>query len=167
MKGKLRRSVSSEVPDDILQLNGCDIPFVNNVTYLGITSDRRITRRGRIERTVTKALRMYVRPYSLFKSGLLSTNITLTLHKALIRSVMTYACSTWEHAADALLVNLQHLQNRAFCAFGNFDTCTPVLQLYVAFKIPYIYYYIRVNKLYRKQPELSLNHVNPNASGIG
>jgi hypothetical protein len=29
------------VPDDVLQLNGRDIPFVNNVTYLGVTFDRR------------------------------------------------------------------------------------------------------------------------------
>jgi hypothetical protein len=37
----------------------------------------------------SKALRTCVRSYSLFKSGRLITNITLTLYKALIRSVMT------------------------------------------------------------------------------
>jgi hypothetical protein len=45
--------------------------------------------------------------YSLFKSKLLSTNIKLTLHKALIRSVMTYACPAWEFAADADAENKQ------------------------------------------------------------
>jgi hypothetical protein len=30
----------------------------------------------------------------------LSANIKLILHKALIRSVMTFACHTWELAAD-------------------------------------------------------------------
>jgi hypothetical protein len=44
-------------PNDLLQLNGRNIPFVNNVTYLGVTFNRRMTRRHDIERSVAKALR--------------------------------------------------------------------------------------------------------------
>jgi hypothetical protein len=40
-----------------------------------------------------KAFRTFIRIYSLLKSERLSAKIKLTLHKALIRSVMTYACS--------------------------------------------------------------------------
>jgi hypothetical protein len=61
-------------------------------TYLCVTFDRRVTWKHHIERTVAKALRTYVRTYSLFRSWHLSTNIKLQLYKALIRSVMTYAC---------------------------------------------------------------------------
>jgi hypothetical protein len=43
MKGKFRRSISPEVPDDVLQINGQYIPFVNNVTYLGATFNGRLT----------------------------------------------------------------------------------------------------------------------------
>jgi hypothetical protein len=68
-----------------------------------------MTWRLHIERTVAKALRTYVRTYSLFKSERLSTNIKLTLFKALIRSIMVYACPTWEYAADAHLLKLQRL----------------------------------------------------------
>jgi hypothetical protein len=39
-----------------------------------------------------KAFRTFIRIYSLFKSERLNANIKLTLHKALIRSVMTYVC---------------------------------------------------------------------------
>jgi hypothetical protein len=39
-----------------------------------------------------------------------------TLYRALIRSVMTYACSTWEYAADTHLMKLQRLQNRVLQA---------------------------------------------------
>jgi hypothetical protein len=35
------------------------------------------------------------------------TNIKLSLHKALIRSVMTYACPAWELAADTYLLKFQ------------------------------------------------------------
>jgi hypothetical protein len=42
--------------------------------------------------TKSKAFRTLIRVYSLFKSERLRANIKLTLHKALIRSVMTYDC---------------------------------------------------------------------------
>jgi hypothetical protein len=108
----------TRVPDDVLQLNGRDIPFVNNVTYeyLGVIFDRRRAWRHHIESTVAKALSTYVRTYSLFKSGCLSTNIKLTLYKALIRSVMTNTFPTCEHAAGAHLLKLKPLQNRVYRA---------------------------------------------------
>jgi hypothetical protein len=55
------------VPDDVLQLNGRDIPIVNNLTYLGVTLDKRMTWRHHTERTITKALRVYVKTYCLLK----------------------------------------------------------------------------------------------------
>jgi hypothetical protein len=83
------------VHDDVQQLNGRDIRFVNNVMYLGVAFFRRMTRRYHIEGTVAKALSTYVRTYTLFKSGLLSTNIKFRLYKALITSGLT-----WAYAAD-------------------------------------------------------------------
>jgi hypothetical protein len=50
-------------------------------------------------------------PGTLFKIKGLSTNIKLTFHKALIRSVMTYACPVWEFAPDPHVFKLQRLQN--------------------------------------------------------
>jgi hypothetical protein len=152
-------------PDDVLQLNGQDFPFVNNVMYLGVTFDRRMTWRYRIERTVAKALHTYTRSYSLFKSGHLSTNIKLTFYKALVRSIMPYACPTWEYAVGANLLKLQHLQNRVLRAIGNLDRCTQFCKLHVAFKIHCVYDYI--TKLCNTQAEVILNHVNLNIYGTG
>jgi hypothetical protein len=53
-----------------------------------------------------KAFRTVIRIYSLFKSERLNTNIKVTLHKALIRSVMTYACPAWDFAAESHLLKL-------------------------------------------------------------
>jgi hypothetical protein len=64
-----------------------------------------------METPYRKALRSYVRTYSLLKSGRLGTNIELTLYKALIRSVMIYACPTWDYTAYAHRLKLQRLQN--------------------------------------------------------
>jgi hypothetical protein len=78
---------------------------------------------------------------------------------------MTYACTTWENVADAHLLKLQHLQNSILCATENLDRSTPVCELHMAFKIPYVYNYI--TKLCRTPAEIILNHVNPNVRGIG
>jgi hypothetical protein len=79
-------------PHESLILNGRNIPFVKNVKYLGVIFDKRITWRLHTKRIEAKAFRTFIRLYSIFKSERLNANIKLTLLKALIRSVMTYAC---------------------------------------------------------------------------
>jgi hypothetical protein len=56
-----------------------------------------------------KAFRTFIRIYSLLKSERLSANIKLTLHKALIRSIMTYTCPAWEFETECHLLKLQRL----------------------------------------------------------
>jgi hypothetical protein len=78
---------------------------------------------------------------------------------------MTYACPTWEYTAEAHLLKLQRLQNKVLRAVGNLNRCTPVSELHVAFKIPYVYDYI--TELYSTQAEVILMHVNPDVHGSG
>jgi hypothetical protein len=85
-------------PDSLLKMNGWNIPFVNSVKYLRVLFYKRMTWRLHIQMIEAKAFRTIIRIYSLFKSERFSANIKLTVHKALIRSVMTYACPTWEFA---------------------------------------------------------------------
>jgi hypothetical protein len=80
--------------------------YYYNVKYLGVIFDKRVTLTLHIEMVEAKALRIFVRVYSLFKSERLRTNIKLTLHKALIRSIMTYASPTCEFAAENHLLKL-------------------------------------------------------------
>jgi hypothetical protein len=47
-----------------------------------------------------KAFRIFLKIYFLFQSERLNANIKLALHKALIRSVITYDRPAWEFAAD-------------------------------------------------------------------
>jgi hypothetical protein len=68
---------------------------INSAKYLGVIFDKRMTRmtwRLHIKMIKAKAFRTFIRIYSPLKSERLSANIKLTLHKALIKSVMTYAC---------------------------------------------------------------------------
>jgi hypothetical protein len=114
-------------------LNGRNIPLVNHVKYFGVILDNRITWSLHIEIIEAKAFRTFIRINSLFKDERLSANIKLTLHKALIRSVMTYACPTWELVTDTYLLKLQRLQNMVLQTTGNFARCTPVHNLHMAF----------------------------------
>jgi hypothetical protein len=122
-----------EVLEAVFSIRPASRLHKESILICSVTFDSKMTRRHLIERTVPTVLRMYIRTYSLFKSGRLSTNINLTLYKALIRSVMTEACLTWEYGADAHLSKLQRLQNTVLRSTGHSDRCTPVRELYVAF----------------------------------
>jgi hypothetical protein len=98
-----------------------------------------MTWRLHIDRIVAKVWHTYLRTYSLFKSEHLSTDIKLPLYKILIRSIMTYACPTWEYAADTNLLKLQCLQNRVLQTTENFERCTLFCKMYVPFQFPYVY----------------------------
>jgi hypothetical protein len=152
-------------PETHLTLNGRNIPFVNHVKYLGVIFDKRITWRLHLEMTEAKAFRTFIRIYSLFKSERLSAKVKLTLHKALIRTVITCACPVWELAADTYLFKLQRLQNKVLRTFGNFPRCTPVRDMHTAYNLPYVYDYI--TKLCRKQAEVIRNHENEHVRGRG
>jgi hypothetical protein len=145
--------------DGELQLNGRNTPFLNDITYPGV-----ILHMGDdIETPYLKDCSrgpghiQYIRIYSLFKSDPLNNNMKLTIHKALIRSIMVYACYTREYAADAHFLKPEHLQNRVLCAIGYFDRRTPVRETHMAFKIPYVYDYIN---LCTKQAEVIQNNIH-------
>jgi hypothetical protein len=99
-----------------------------------------------------KAFKTFIRIYSIFKSEHLIANIKLILHKALIRSVITYACPAWELAADTGLLKLQSLQNKVLCTIGNFPKFPLVRDLHTAFNLLYVYDFI--TKLCRQQAEV-------------
>jgi hypothetical protein len=152
-------------PESLLTINGQNIPFVNNVKYLCVIFDRKITWGLHIKTIETKAFRAFIRTYSLFKSEHLSSNIKLTLYKALVRTIITYASPAWEFAANTHLLKLQRLQNKVLRTIDNFPRRTPVRELHKAFNIPYIYDYI--TKSCRQQAEVIRTQENANVLQIG
>jgi hypothetical protein len=86
--------------------------------------------------------RIFIRSYSLFKSDRLSTESNLTLYKALIRSIINYACPAWEFSADTHLMKLQRLQNKALRTIGKFPRNTPISDMHIRLQILYVYDYI-------------------------
>jgi hypothetical protein len=85
-----------------------------------------------------KAFKSFIRIYSQFKIEPWRASIKLTLHKALIRSVMTYACPAWELAADTYLLKLQRVKNNVLSTTGNFPRCTLVRGVHTTSNLPYV-----------------------------
>jgi hypothetical protein len=67
--------------------------------------------------------------------------------------------------ADKHLLKLQRLQNKVLLTIDNFSRPTPVCDLHMAFKLPYLNDYI--TKLYRQQAEVIQNRENENVRNIG
>jgi hypothetical protein len=73
-------------------------------------------------------------------AGALS-NIKLTTHSALVRSIMSYACP-WESAVDTDLLKRQRLQNRIIRNIGNFPRPTYICDWHKSFQLSCVYDYI-------------------------
>jgi hypothetical protein len=62
-------------------------------------------------------------------------------------------------------MKLQRLQNKVLRTIGNLPRRTPIPDLHMAFKIPYVYDYI--TKFCRQHTEAIQNHDNENVCNIG
>jgi hypothetical protein len=80
---------------------------------------------------------------------------------------MSYACPAWQFAADNYLLKLQLLQNKVLRTIGNFPRRTPIRDLQITFKLPYIHVYYYITTLCRQQAEVIQNHENANFRDIG
>jgi hypothetical protein len=78
-------------------------------------------------------------PESLF-GGKVQLACKLALPKALIRSVITADCPSWDFAANTLLLKLQPLQNKVLR--WQLSRRTLLRDMHVAFQIRYIYDYL-------------------------
>jgi hypothetical protein len=78
---------------------------------------------------------------------------------------MIYVSPDSKFAADTHLMKLQRLQKKVLRTIGNLPRRTPVRDLHMAFKIPYVYEYI--TKLCGQQAEITQNHDNKNVCNIG
>jgi hypothetical protein len=117
------------VSNKIYNITICNYWYIFSQRQFNTLPRQRMTRNNRRNgkttetmfsmRLVLKAKVFRTTLYSLLKGERLSANIKLTLHKALIRSVMTYASPAWEFAADTHLMKLQRLQNKVLCTIGN------------------------------------------------
>jgi hypothetical protein len=118
------------LPESHIILNERNISFANSVTF-----DRKITWWLHIEMIEAKTSRTFIRVYSLFRGEWLSANIKSTLHKCLIKNIMTHSYPTWIFATNNHLINLHCLRNKVLRIIGDLPRSTPVRDLQMVFKL--------------------------------
>jgi len=103
------------VPDlPNITMFGSDMPYSDQVKYLGLTYDKKLTWKPHIRQVRDKAkgcLRS-LRPMLSYNSTLNSSN-KLLLYLTIIRPAITYGCTTWGYAAKTYIADLQRIQNIA------------------------------------------------------
>ncbi|CAH2097930.1 unnamed protein product [Euphydryas editha] len=99
-------------PDEIT-LYGTPIKWSDQVTYLGVTLDRRLTFRKHIIRVRNKAAFVLSRLHYMINSkSKMSLRNKTTLYKTCVRPVLTYGCPVFARCEPGLLQKLQVIQNR-------------------------------------------------------
>lgn len=93
-------------------LNNCQLPQADDVKYLGMHLDRRLTWRKHIT-TKSKQLRLKFRQmyWLLGRRSQLSLDNKLLLYKTMIKPVWTYGIQLWGTSSNSNIEILQRLQN--------------------------------------------------------
>jgi hypothetical protein len=101
------------VPVGQIQMFGRDIPWKDQVKYLGVILDKRLTFIPHIKHVEAQTKMVASRLSSLTcRKSKMSIRNKLVLYKSIIRPVMTYASVVWGHASASQLNKLQVIQNR-------------------------------------------------------
>lgn len=103
-----------------VSLQGVQIPVANEVKYLGMHLDRRLTWRTHIF-TKRKQLGIKLRQmYWLMGSGSpVSIDIKLLIYKAILRPIWTYGIQLWGTAANSNIEILQRFQSKTLRTITN------------------------------------------------
>lgn len=108
-----RKRSPCKLPDRCLSMNFNDIPWSNNVKYLGVILDKRLIFSDHVKHVITKfniAIKI-VYPLINRKSKLCTSN-KIILVKSIFQSILLYACPTWGICSKTHIKKLQICQNK-------------------------------------------------------
>lgn len=100
-------------PTTLIQLNGVDIPWSSEVSYLGLTYDRKLLYRSHVDRTVSKSTIILKKLYPLInRRSKLSVVNKLAVYKQVVLPMLLYAASVWVTCARTHRQKVQRVQNK-------------------------------------------------------
>lgn len=149
-----------------LRLNGQDINWRQEAKYLGVILDKKMLFRRHIEWNRAKAYGRLKALYPLINyHSHLNIKTAITLYKALIRPIITYACPAWGHAAKTHIKKLEIVQNKILYTITKLPRVTPLRTLHREAGIETISEYIRrsTQQFYDSRE----GHTNPLVEGLG
>lgn len=100
-------------PNRRITLNNVGIDWVNQVKYLGLVFDKRLTWCENTKFLLRKGHGQFMMLYSLLnRKSLLNVRNKLLLYKIFIRPVITFGCPTWNCGKKYLHRKIQTFQNK-------------------------------------------------------
>lgn len=111
--------------------NGSFVEWSNNIKYLGVILDKKLTFGPHIQYTRDKAQKAFISLYPLIsRNSKLSHRNKNILFKSIIRPVLTYSAPLWQHAAKSHLKKLQVIQNKTLKSIYNLEGQHPTTDLH-------------------------------------
>lgn len=127
------------LPDDEVSINNSKIPWKNDLKYLGVTLDKKLTFSKHIELSAEKTLKYIGILYPLInRKSKLSRFNKLTLFKTVFQSILLYASPIWGNCAECHLKKLQIVQNKCLKIILNLPYDYPTVEVHKMSKIPFI-----------------------------
>ena len=108
-----RKTSSRHQPQSNVKIVDEDITWKNEIKYLGLNLDRRLTFGFHIDQTVMKCERLIRMLYPLInRNSQLNTRNKLLIYKMYFRPIFFYASPVWSNCAQVHFSKLQRLQNK-------------------------------------------------------
>jgi hypothetical protein len=125
--------------DNKVNFGGKLLEWKDNVKYLGVTLDSKLTHKAHIAASLMKARRAMSTLYCLLKkTSALSECNKITLYRSYIRPIITYAIPVFSNCANCHMQRLQVLQNKCLRMALNAPYRTRISTLHRKTKIPMI-----------------------------
>lgn len=119
------------IPKSDIIIENSSINFSNEVTYLGITLDKKLTFASHIKKSCIKASNCLKSLYPVLnRKSLLSFKNKNLLFKSIIRPILTYGAPIWRHAAWCHRKKLQIIQNKTLKIINNLPWRFPTVLLH-------------------------------------
>jgi len=144
-------------PEELI-LENTILPWLDEVKYLGITLDQRLTYESHINNVATKIKKSSSALFPLLgKYSKLLPKYKLLLYKSIIRSKITYGSQIWGVAAPSLLYKLQSKQNMLVKQICNLPWYVRADKIQEEIKLAPIGNYIRslAQKFYQNVPKVN------------
>jgi len=126
-----------------LQFQHTAIPCSPHIRYLGLMLDSKLLFTKHFHSVTHKATGTFLKIFPLLAhDSTLSPHNKLTLHKLLIRAVLTYAPPVWSNTSSTNYRQLQTLQSKCLRVIGNFPRRTPNTHLHTTLNLEPIHEFI-------------------------
>lgn len=148
------------LPQNPLYLDGVEIPWKNNIKYLGVILDKKLKYKDHIDYTILKCQKLIKILYPLInRKSKLNLKNKLLLYKSCFRPILSFGCPIWANCALSHLRKIQVMQNKMLKLILNVPYFFSTTKLHQITDIEYVQTYI--NKLSYKFYEMSAFSENP------